>query len=194
LQPKALAGAKDFFDLFARAGELAVKESILELMEFLLARSGYKDSLLDGSEEGAARWENVEQLFNVAAKYRGQPGIEGVSGFLEEAALMTDLDSAQDDSNKLTLMTLHSAKGLEFDNVFFSGLEEGLLPHSRSMNSAEEVAEEIRLAYVGMTRAKKNLYLSFARMRQVYGELKRSIPSRILKAIPEKLVHKITNT
>lgn len=184
---------KDFFGLFVKGARLPKARNILDLMEFLLSRSGYKDSLLDGSEEGETRWENVEELFNVAGKYKNLAWDEGLSAFLEEAALMTDLDSLDERQNRLTLMTLHSAKGLEFEEVFFVGLEEGLLPHSRSLDSPEEIAEEVRLAYVGMTRAKKNLYLSYARTRQTYGELKRAVPSRVIKAIPKKLINKISN-
>lgn len=192
-QAKALGGAKEFFDLLARGSKLPKTRNLLELMELLLTRSGYKDSLLDGSPEGEARWENIEELFNAAAKYKRDPWDQGLKSFLEEAALMTDLDAADDLGNKLTLMTLHSAKGLEYEVVFFVGLEEGLLPHSRSLDSPEELSEEVRLAYVGMTRAKKNLYLSYARSRQTYGELRRSVPSRILKAIPKALINKISN-
>lgn len=193
LPPKAVAGAKDFFGMLATSAKLSKTKSATEQMNFLLTRSGYKDSLLDGSPEGATRWENIEELFNVAARYKNLPWAPGVQAFLEEVALMTDLDSMEEEGNKLTLMTLHSAKGLEFNQVFLVGLEEGLLPHSRSLLSPQELAEEIRLAYVGMTRARQQLFLSYARQRQTYGELKRSTPSRILKAIPKRLLHKISN-
>ncbi len=191
LQNRAISGAKDFFNTMIQALKLQKTKSILGLMRLLVVRSGYKDSILDGSLEGQTRWENIEELFNVAAKYQKKPWEEGLPSFLEEVALMTDLDNMEVESDKLTLMTLHSAKGLEFENVFFVGLEEGLLPHSRSFNSPEELAEEIRLAYVGMTRAKKNLFLSYAKTRQSYGELKRAVPSRIIKAIPNSLLHKL---
>jgi len=162
------------------------------VMELILKRSGYKESLLKEGKEGMDRWENVEELFNVAGKFAKQPWTEGLTAMLEEVTLMSDLDRKEDNGNKLTLMTLHSAKGLEFDNVFFVGLEEGILPHSRSMLNPEELAEEVRLAYVGITRARKNLYLSYARVRQSYGEIKKSVPSRILKAIPKNLINKLT--
>ncbi len=184
-------GVKDFFGLYVRGMRLPKAKNLMELMELLIARSGYKDSLLDGSEEGETRWENIKELFNVAGKYKNMSWDKGLSAFLEEAALMTNLDSLEEEKNRLILMTLHSAKGLEFPEVFLVGLEEGLLPHSRSMDSPEELAEEIRLAYVGMTRAMQNLHLSHARLRQTYGELKRAVPSRIIKAIPNKLIQKI---
>ena len=187
---KALSGAKEFFGaLNGIKGDGGV--NVLDVMEFILKRSGYKEALLKDGREGEQRWENVEELFNVAGKFRSLSWAEGLSSLLEEVALMTDLDRTEEGGNKLTLMTLHSAKGLEFDRVFFVGLEEGLLPHSRSLGNPSELAEEVRLAYVGITRARKNLYLTYAKQRQSYGEIKRGIPSRILKAIPKNLINKI---
>lgn len=191
LNAKAAEGVREFFTFLGKARNFPKEKSLPVLMKLLVERSGYKDMLLDGSPEGETRWENIEQLFNVAARYRSLPWAEGLENFLEEAALMTDLDSMDESGEKLTLMTLHSAKGLEFEKVFLVGLEEGLLPHSRSLLSPGETAEEIRLAYVGMTRAKKQLNLSYARQRQSYGEIKRSVPSRILKAIPKSLINKL---
>ena len=185
--------ASDFFESLAAGAAFPEKKNLLELFELLLLRSGYKEALLEDREEGLERWANIEELFNAAAKYQKAPWREGIELFLEEVALMTDLDRADETGNKLTLMTLHSAKGLEFDNVFLVGLEEGILPHSRSMLRPEEIAEEVRLAYVGITRARKDLYLSYARARQVYGEFKRAVPSRILKAIPKGVINKISN-
>jgi DNA helicase-2/ATP-dependent DNA helicase PcrA len=210
LSGKAFAGAGKFFGLLGAAGKLPEQTPLLELMRLVLGRSGYKDSLLDGSEEGQARWENIEELFNVAAKYSARGGFppeagigasggknlpwkKGLEAFLEEVVLMTDLDTLEEKGNKLTLMTLHSAKGLEFETVYLVGVEEGLLPHSRSLLSPEELAEEIRLAYVGMTRAKKNLFLTYARKRRSYGELKRCVPSRVIKAIPKNLLHRLNS-
>jgi DNA helicase-2/ATP-dependent DNA helicase PcrA len=191
LSAKAKAGANDFFSALLVARELPPERTLAELMHLLVTRTGFRDALLDGSEEGRNRWENVEELFNVAARYKKLPWAEGLSAFLEEVALMTDLDNFEEEGNKLTLMTLHSAKGLEFENVFLVGLEEGLLPHSRSLLSPSELQEEVRLAYVGITRAKRHLYLSYARQRQTYGEIKRSVPSRIIKAIPEELIERV---
>src|SRR3990167_3918405 len=192
LSAKAEKGAQDFFSALLVAQELPAAEPLHELMHVILSRTGYKAALLDGSEEGRDRWENIEELFNVAARYKTMPWEEGLTAFLEEVALMTDLDAFEEQSNKLTLMTLHSAKGLEFENVFLVGLEEGLLPHSRSLLSQSELQEEVRLAYVGITRAKKQLVLSYARQRQTYGEVKRSVPSRIIKAIPQELLRRVS--
>ena len=191
LKPKTLAGAKDFLGAYLYIEDLGEKADLLEIMDLILAKSGYKEALLAEGEEGETRWENVEELFNVAGKHKRMPWKSALTSFLEEVALMTDLDSMEEEGNKVTLMTLHSAKGLEFKNVFFVGLEEGLLPHSRSMVNPAEIAEEIRLAYVGITRARENLYLSYARQRQTYGELKRCVPSRILKAIPKRLLQRL---
>ena len=191
LSAKAKAGANDFFSALLVARDLPPERTLAELMHLLVTRTGFRDMLLDGSEEGRNRWENVEELFNVAARYKKFPWAEGLSAFLEEVALMTDLDNFEEEGNKLTLMTLHSAKGLEFENVFLVGLEEGLLPHSRSLLSPSELQEEVRLAYVGITRAKRHLYLSYARQRQTYGEIKRSVPSRIIKAIPPELLKRV---
>jgi DNA helicase-2/ATP-dependent DNA helicase PcrA len=111
-----------------------------------------------------------------------------LDNFLQEVALMTSADEVDNDSPKVTLMTLHQAKGLEYDIVFLVGLEEGLLPHTRSLLDPKDIAEEIRLAYVGVTRAKKQLFLIYAQSRKQYGSRSVSIPSRILRAIPKELL------
>ncbi|OGE76993.1 MAG: hypothetical protein A3C85_04770 [Candidatus Doudnabacteria bacterium RIFCSPHIGHO2_02_FULL_48_21] len=192
LQNKAENGAREFFDLLHRARELPQSNSVLDVMQLILKGSGYKDLFLKEGREGEERWENVEELFNVAGKFGKLPWPAGLEAMLEEVALMSDLDRVEEQTNKLTLMTLHSAKGLEFGKVFFVGLEEGILPHTRSLLSPQEIAEEVRLAYVGITRARKILYLSYARARQSYGEIKKSVPSRILKAIPGKMINKLS--
>ena len=107
--------------------------------------------------------------------------------FLEEVALITDFDK-ETDRNSVTVMTLHAAKGLEFDTVFFVGLEEGILPHSNSLLNPSELAEEVRLAYVGLTRARKRLFLVYAQSRQMYGSYQSNPPSRILRALPMEAV------
>ena len=112
----------------------------------------------------------------------------GLTKFLEEVALMTTVDEMDSSSPKVTLMTLHQAKGLEFKVVFLVGLEEGILPHARSLLDPKDIAEEVRLAYVGVTRAREQLFLVCAQTRKQYGTRNVSIPSRILKAIPEDLL------
>lgn len=179
---------KSFFEIMDRLTQLEEKFSLLDLLKTLLELTGYEKFLQDGTEEGEGRAENVMELFNVASNYKTLPWKEGLVGFLEEIALMTSADERDDESDKVTMMTLHQAKGLEFDTVFLIGLEEGLLPHARSLLESKDVAEEIRLAYVGVTRAKKRLHLVYALSRKQFGMRNASMPSRILKTIPEELL------
>jgi DNA helicase-2/ATP-dependent DNA helicase PcrA len=128
----------------------------------------------------------LEELLSVAAKFGNLKWREALTEFLEEVALLSEIDQKQEEKDAVTLMTLHSAKGLEFDTVFFIGLEEGILPHSRSLLDPSELSEEVRLAYVGLTRARKNLFLLFARTRMSFGNRQVQVPSRILKAMPKQ--------
>jgi DNA helicase-2/ATP-dependent DNA helicase PcrA len=184
---------KAFFESLDWLRHLEDSGNLLDVLKQTLKVSGYEAFLRDGSEEGENRWENVQELFNVAGSFRKLPWREGLVKFLEEVALMTSADEVDLDSPSITLMTLHQAKGLEFDCVFLVGFEEGILPHSRSLLEPKEIAEEIRLAYVGVTRARKKLYLVYARSRKTYGQRNLTAPSRILKAIPEELLE-IKNT
>lgn len=151
----------------------------------------YKDFLLeDGTPEGEIRFENVQELISVANKYdRLETGIS-LATFLEEVSLISDIDSLDDKDNAVTLMTLHSAKGLEFPHVFIIGLEEGIFPHSRSLLERDQLEEERRLMYVGITRAEKELFLLHAKERLLYGEQRRNAPSQFLDDIPENLVER----
>ena len=182
---KQITAIENFFLLIESCMLLETQETLPQLMRLILKKSRYEEVLRDGSPEGDSRWENIEELFNVAAKYQNLPWQEGLQEFLEEVALMSDADSAKDAHDSVTMMSLHQAKGLEFDTVFLIGLEEGILPHSRSLLNPEELSEEIRLAYVGITRARKNLYLIYAQSRRLFGTLQSFPPSRILKALPE---------
>lgn len=181
---------KNFFEMLDILMRLDESANLLDLLRQILKLSGYERFLRDGSEEGEGRWENIQELFNVAGSFRGLKWKDGLNQFLEEVALMTSADEVDLNSPKVTLMTLHQAKGLEFDTVFLVGLEEGLLPHSRSLLDPKDIAEEVRLAYVGVTRAKKRLFLVYAHYRKQYGLRNVSIPSRILRAIPEELLDK----
>jgi len=150
--------------------------------------SGYQDFINDGTPEGEARYENIAELISVAAKYDLlDPGVS-LSVFLEEISLIADIDSMDEKENAVVLMTVHSAKGLEFENVFIAGLEEGIFPHSRSMIEPEELEEERRLMYVAITRAKKRLHLLYARQRTIYGEMRANAPSAFIADIPEKYI------
>ncbi|OGE87990.1 MAG: hypothetical protein A3J07_02115 [Candidatus Doudnabacteria bacterium RIFCSPLOWO2_02_FULL_49_13] len=184
---------KGFFEMINFITGIEESANILDVLGQVIKLSGYEKFLRDGSEEGEGRWENVLELINVAGAFKRLPWKEAVSRFLEEVALMTSADEADLNTPKVTLMTLHQAKGLEFDTVFMVGLEEGLLPHSRSILDPKDIAEEVRLAYVGVTRARKMLFLVHAQSRRQYGSRNISVPSRILKAIPEELITRITN-
>ena len=160
------------------------KTSLPALFDRVLVDIGYQLYIDDGTEEGNDRWSNVQELQSLAYEYEER----GLTAFLENLALVSDQDTIPVESNVPTLMTLHAAKGLEFPQVFISGLDEGLLPHSRSLDDPEEMAEERRLFYVGLTRARNQLYLVRADRRSTYGSFQDSIPSRFLEDIPEKLV------
>ena len=183
---------KHFFETLDVLNNIEESASLLDVLKQVLKLSGYEAFLRDGSLEGEGRWENIQELFNVAASFSGGsnslPWKEGLTKFLEEVALMTSVDELDLNSPKVTLMTLHQAKGLEFDTVFLVGLEEGLLPHARSLLDPKDIAEEVRLAYVGVTRAKKRLYMLCAQTRKQFGSRNVSLPSRFLKAIPKELL------
>ncbi len=188
LPPKQHAATQQFFWLIEDFSLLDPEESLLSLMRLVFKKSGLEEWLDDGTEQGTIRVDNVRELFTVAQKWDSKPWMESLPDFLEEVALITEIDTLQETRDSVTLMTLHSAKGLEFDTVFFVGLEEGILPHSRSLLNPKELSEEIRLAYVGITRARKQLYLLFARGRTVFGNFQYNAPSRILKSLPAESI------
>jgi DNA helicase-2/ATP-dependent DNA helicase PcrA len=161
--------------------------NLLELLDRILERTRYGEFLKDGTDEGDERWNNVLEIRSVAGNYNELTPPEGLSRFLEDVALISDIDTIQEEKDAVTLITLHAAKGLEFPVVFMIGLEEGLLPHSRALDSLHELEEERRLAYVGITRAKQHLYLIYAFKRTFYGETRISTPSRFIHDIPPHL-------
>lgn len=161
---------------FRRQAETTAPEV---LVESLIKRLNYFEYLKDGTPQGEVRIENVKELAGVAGDYHEL----GLAGFLEEVALISDLDKADFGSSAVTLMTLHSAKGLEFPVVFITGLEETVLPHSRALYDANEMEEERRLMYVGMTRAMRQLYLLYSIERNLYGGRSSNPPSRFLAEI-----------
>ncbi len=177
-----------FCDFIKRMDEIKTSLKLKEFIEKAYIESGYEKYLLDGSEEGEMRHENVMELLTVAQKYAEYPMPESLELFLEEVALISDTDNIDKSSEAVHLMTLHSAKGLEFTNVFIVGLEEGILPHSRSLLSPQEMEEERRLMYVGITRAKEKIYLLFTSERNIFGSLQSNSPSRFLDDIPEHLL------
>ncbi|MER2599800.1 MAG: UvrD-helicase domain-containing protein [Caldilineales bacterium] len=172
------------------AGWVAAKAALTvgQLLDRILEESGYAVSLRDGTEEGEGRWENLQELRTVTAGYAELPPGEGLPAFLEEVALVSDSDELPENQSVPTLMTLHTAKGLEFPVVFMVGLEQGIFPHSRSKDDPDQMQEERRLAYVGITRAKQRLYLVHAFRRTLYGSAEMYPPSEFLQDIPSHLV------
>ena len=161
----------------------------LELLEFALRETGLADRILDGTEEGEERWENVGELAKVAAEFAGIDPQLSLEAFLESVALVSEQDDYNENADAVTMITLHAAKGLEFKAVFIAGVEEGLCPHSRSMDDPKQMEEERRLFYVGMTRAKERLYLAYAfRRSSRYGGTLPGVPSRFLADIPGRLI------
>ena len=164
------------------------EKGVSELLDLALERTGYTDHIRDGTEEGEDRWSNLLELRGVAQEYAGLSSEMGLTTFLEEVALVSDVDNLDERVDAPTLLTLHSAKGLEFPVVFIVGLEEGLLPHSRSMDDPDQMEEERRLCYVGLTRAKERLYLVYTFRRTFRGLSAISEPSRFLADIPPHLI------
>ena len=170
--------------LSAWRGQIFQDNNLTNLFDRILTNTGYREYIDDGSEDGADRWENVQELRRLTFEFQER----GLSEFLETLALVADQDTLPENTDAPTLLTLHAAKGLEFSQVFIIGLDEGLLPHSRSWDDPEEMAEERRLLYVGMTRAKNRLYLVRAERRGTYGEYQNCDISRFLDDIPNELV------
>ncbi|WP_274204946.1 DNA helicase PcrA [Veillonella rogosae] len=163
--------------------------TVLDILESILDRTGYLAQLEESTDpQDQARAENIGELLSVAKDFQDTNPSGTVEDFLEQVALVNDVDSFEQEESKVTLMTLHAAKGLEFPIVFLGGLEEGLFPHSRTLMNPEEVEEERRLAYVGITRAEKELYISNATTRTVFGRTSGYLPSRFIDEIPEELV------
>jgi DNA helicase II / ATP-dependent DNA helicase PcrA len=177
-----------FCHIIHDAKEYAQKHTLSELITFVYEKSGYKAWINDGTIEGEMRHENVQELFSVALKYDGIDN--ALVTFIEEVSLASDTDHIDQNKQMVHLMTLHSAKGLEFPVVFMIGLEEGLIPHSRAMVSEEEMEEERRLTYVGITRAKERVYFIHTRQRILFGTLQMNMPSRFYDDMPQHLVDK----
>ena len=163
---------------------LSERAGVGDLLDAILRDVRYQVYLDDGTDEGVDRWENVMELRGVAGVDEGLT----LADFLQQVALVAETDNLDNAAQATTLLTLHAAKGLEFPVVFITGLEEGLLPHSRSLDSEDELAEERRLFYVGLTRAKDHLYLSHAFRRTTWGDSSVAVPSRFLNDIPETLL------
>lgn len=185
LSPRIMKAWKPLELHFDRWRKLRDTISVTDLIDIVVKESGYEKFLLDGTPEGEARFENVKELKSVASR------TEDLPTFLTEVALVSDVDGYNPDEDAITLMTLHSAKGLEFPVVFMVGMEEGLFPNLRSVMDPLELEEERRLCYVGITRAKDKLYCLHASSRLIYGSFQSNLPSRFINEIPEHLVDKI---
>lgn len=174
--------------IFTLVSEMEDK-TVLDILESILDRTGYLAQLEESTDpQDQARAENIGELLSVAKDFQDTNPSGTVEDFLEQVALVNDVDSFEQEEAKVTLMTLHAAKGLEFPIVFLCGLEEGLFPHSRTLMNPEEIEEERRLAYVGITRAEKELYISNATTRTVFGRTSSYLPSRFIDEIPKELV------
>ncbi len=184
LTPKAKAGFRALTDILISFRGHIDDMAVPALVESLIKRLDFIQYLDDGTIQSESRQENVRELISVAQSYQDL----GLDGFLEEVALVSDVDTKSDDASVVTLMTLHAAKGLEFPVVFMVGMEETIFPHSRALYDQSEMEEERRLCYVGMTRAKEELYLCYASSRMLYGGTQYNPPSRFLSEVDAKLV------
>jgi DNA helicase II / ATP-dependent DNA helicase PcrA len=179
LPKKAAIGLSEIYDI-VRSIEVVMEDSaVVGIIDSLIKRIDYMYYLSDGTPSGEAREENVKELLSVAKEYNDL----GLAGFLEEVSLVSDLDTTDFGTNVTTLMTLHAAKGLEFPVVFMVGMEETIFPHSRALYDQSEMEEERRLCYVGMTRAKDELYMLHAASRMIYGTTQHNPPARFISEI-----------
>jgi len=163
---------------------------LTDLLRNVIKDTGFEHWLRDGTEKGEERWDNVRELLSVCVRYDSEEPRRAASMLLEEAALAQEADNVEYQKDLVNLMTLHAAKGLEFPAVFIAGCEQGILPHSRALfgTSLDELEEERRLCYVGVTRAKQKLYLLFAQRRMIFGKTQSNPPSEFLQHIPERLI------
>ncbi|MBQ7131299.1 MAG: UvrD-helicase domain-containing protein [Oscillospiraceae bacterium] len=191
LLSKKAAALHKLADMFDKLADMAESSPLDELLDTLLEESGYGDMLLALGEEGKTRLENINELKSTMAEYSANAQQPTLSEFLAEISLYTDLDKYENETDKVVLMTIHSAKGLEFSNVFLVGMEEGIFPGQRSIGSLVDLEEERRLAYVAITRARKKLYISKTSQRMLFGMTSRNLTSRFVKEIDKELIEKI---
>ena len=203
--PKKVKGfrhekVEEFNKLLIRAGKIANRKPLTAVLKFILEETNYREylntaygkkSYFDDISEGEVRWQNIQELFSIIKQYDDVPALEspgGLQKFLEDVALFSEEDAKTTQKDTLSLMTLHAAKGLEFSTIFIVGCEDGILPHNQSLLDGMQLEEERRLCYVGITRAKRHLYLSFAQRRTLFGLTQSNPPSRFLNDIPERLI------
>ncbi|PKB67898.1 MAG: hypothetical protein BZY82_01795 [SAR202 cluster bacterium Io17-Chloro-G3] len=188
LQTRALTALSNFLTLINGFMEEAPMLRIAELIDSIIEKTGYRQYLATSNEQSEERWENILEFRGQAVMFQEADQKNELWAFLERVALVSDTDNLEETQNSLTLITLHQAKGLEFPVVFIVGMEEGLLPHMRSLDTREELEEERRLCYVGVTRAEQRLYLMRAFRRTLMGGSMASMPSRFLADIPPGLI------
>ncbi len=191
--PRALASLRAFHDLIANLSEVARREPLSITLGKVLDQTGYLQDLReDRSEESEGRIENLMELVSASREYEGREPEASLGGFTDKLSLLSEVDEGEGSLDaRIWLMTLHAAKGLEFPTVIMSGLEEGVFPHSRAFEEEDEMAEERRLCYVGMTRARSHLVLTGAARRRVFGEYQAMQPSRFMDEVPPQLVERI---
>ena len=196
LAPRAVASLAAFRDLIGALTEMAARESVSIALGKVLDQSGYLQDLRDErSEEAESRIENLAELVSAAREYETRNPEPSLGGFVDQLSLLSDVDEeAGSRDARVLMMTMHSAKGLEFPIVTIAGLEEGLFPHSRSADDEAELEEERRLCYVGITRAQRRLVLTSAARRRVFGEYQSTEPSRFIDEIPAQLVEEVPST
>jgi len=183
--PKKLKELERFAELIAELRKVAESGSVADLLVAVMERSGYfRELQSEDTHDARARLENLSELLGVAREYEAAEEEPSLAGFLANIALVSDLDALDEDASYVTLMTLHSAKGLEFPNVFLTGLEEGVFPHGRTLTEPAELEEERRLAYVGVTRAIDRLFLTYAARRALFGNTYAYPKSRFVEEIP----------
>ena len=185
--PRTARALTGFLAMLNRLMPKSDELDVVELFDLVVESSGYREHILE-AQDGEDRWDNILELRTVAAEYRHLGPQEGLSSFLEGVTLVSDVDSYDGKVDAVTLITLHAAKGLEFPVVFIVGMEEGLLPHRKSLDDPDQLEEERRLCYVGITRAKERLYLVRAFRRSYLGDNEPGHPSRFLLDIPPHLV------
>ena len=185
---RAAASIADFAVMMEKLIELSHNAPVVDLVDRVVEDSGFRSFIQGSDDKPQERWENILELRSTAQEFNAETPPDGLATLLERLALVADVDSYEDADDSITLITLHQAKGLEFPVVFIVGMEEGILPHSRSMESEDQLEEERRLCYVGMTRAEKRLYLTRAFRRSMMGSTQAGLASRFLRDIPAELI------
>ncbi len=192
IPPRTRSKLKDFSELILKFKDAQNSYSLQEFVTLVIEKTGYLAELqMQNTPESEADIENLQELVNVAGEFVPEEQDNALGEFLQQVALVSDTDALENISNNVTLMTLHSAKGLEFPIVFLAGCDEGVFPHQRTFNNPSELEEERRLMYVGVTRAEEKLYLTSAKRRQMWGEYKYYNPSRFIDEIPRQLLNSI---